>query len=61
MSDSMWIYKQTHHCGRCGKMIPAGTPCVSDRISRRVEYFCNEEHANLFRAAHQAAQGERGY
>lgn len=54
-------YSKTHHCGRCGKEIPAGVDCVSDRISRRVEYFCTEEHAEAFRAANNAAKGERGY
>lgn len=57
----MSAYKQNHHCGRCGKEIPAGTPCISDRISRRVEYFCNKEHHQAFKAANQAAKWERGY
>ena len=57
----MTLYKQTHHCGQCGKEIHAGEPCVSDRISRRVEYFCGEEHHEKFIIAAQRAKQEGGY
>jgi ribosomal protein L24E len=54
-------YQQNHHCGQCGKNIPPGTLCISDRVQRRVEYFCSEEHRQKFIVTAQRARQERGY